>query len=173
MHECPYCGAVFWFQECVKSASAIVRHKIVYNLCCKGGKIDLKTYKKPPEPLCTLLRFDGDERSKQFLRQIRSYNALFAFTSLGEAVDRTFNNGTLPYVFKINGVVHHRIGTLLPQQGARAKFAQFYMHDTENEIHNRLSLFENDDNNPIQSDVVITHSLINMLNKNNQLVKAF
>jgi hypothetical protein len=76
-------------------------------------------------------------------------------------------------VFKINGVVHHRIGTLLPQQGARAKFAQFYMHDTENEIHNRLSLFENDDNNPIQSDVVITHSLINMLNKNNQLVKAF
>jgi hypothetical protein len=68
--ECPYYGAAFWFQEHVKSASAITRHKIVYNLCCKGGKIDLKTYKKPPEPLCTLLCFDGDARSKQFLRQI-------------------------------------------------------------------------------------------------------
>jgi hypothetical protein len=63
-------GAAFWFQEHVKSASAITRRKIVYNLCYKGGKIDLKTYKKPPEPLCTLLCFDGDARSKQFLRQI-------------------------------------------------------------------------------------------------------
>ncbi|XP_025813251.1 uncharacterized protein LOC112890603 [Panicum hallii] len=31
--ECPYCGAVFWFQERVKSASAVSRRKIVYNLC--------------------------------------------------------------------------------------------------------------------------------------------
>jgi hypothetical protein len=29
--------------------------KLFYNLFCKGGKIDLKTYKKPPEPLCSLL----------------------------------------------------------------------------------------------------------------------
>jgi hypothetical protein len=80
------------------------------------------------------LRFDSDARSKQFLQQTRSYNSLFAFTSLGAAVDRTINNGTSPYVFKINGVVHHRIGTLLPQQGAQPKFAQLYIHDTENEI---------------------------------------
>jgi hypothetical protein len=36
-----------------------------------------------------------------------------SFTSLGAVVDRTINNGTSPYVFKINGIVHHRIGTLL------------------------------------------------------------
>jgi hypothetical protein len=44
-HECPYCGAVFWFQECVKSASTVVKRKTVYNLCCRGGKINLKTYR--------------------------------------------------------------------------------------------------------------------------------
>jgi len=117
-HECPYCGAVFWFQERVKRASVVSQRKIMYNLCCKGGKINLKPYKKPPYILANLLRFDGDIRSKRFLRQIRSYNSLFAFTSLGAAVDRTINNGTAPYVFKINGVVHHRIGTLLPRHGA-------------------------------------------------------
>jgi hypothetical protein len=67
MQECPYCGSVFWFQEHVKSASNVVKCKIVYNLCCKGGKINLKTYKKSPEPLCKLLRFDGDAQAKQFL----------------------------------------------------------------------------------------------------------
>jgi hypothetical protein len=36
-----------------------------------------------------------------------------------------------------------------------------------------LSLFENDDNSPVQSDANIALSLMNMLNGNNQLVKAF
>lgn len=171
--ECPYCGAVFWFQERVKSASAVSRRKIVYNLCCRGGKINLETYKKPPEPLCSLLQFDGDAHSKRFLRQIRSYNSLFAFTSLGASVDRTINNGTAPYVFKINGVVHHRIGTLMPPQGSRPKFAQLYIHDTENEVQNRLNVFENDDNSPDCPDPDIALSLMNMLDEHNQLVKAF
>jgi hypothetical protein len=151
----------------------MTQRKIIYNLCCKGGKIRLETYKKPPEPLCTLLQFDGDARSKRFLRQIRSYNSLFAFTSLGAAVDRTINSGNAPYVFKINGVVHHRIGTLLPHQGTRPRFAQLYIYDTENEIQNRLNLFESDDNTRVQPDPDTALSLMNMLNENNQLVKAF
>ena len=122
-NECPYCGAVFWFQERVKSASAVTMRKIVYNLCCKGGKINLKPYRNPPKPLSDLLRFDGNACTKRFMRQIRSYNSLFAFTSLGATVDKTINNGTAPYVFKINGVVHHRIGTLLPRHGSRPQFA--------------------------------------------------
>jgi len=34
-HECPYCGAVFWYQERVKNASAAATRKIVYNLLMK------------------------------------------------------------------------------------------------------------------------------------------
>jgi hypothetical protein len=44
------------------------------------------------------------------------------------------NNGASPYVFKINGVVHYRIGALLPQQGTRPRFAQLYIHDTKKNI---------------------------------------
>jgi hypothetical protein len=62
---------------------------------------------------------------------------------------------------------------LLPQQGARPKFAQLYIHDTENEVQNMLSLFENDDNSPIQPDADIALCFMNMLNETNQLVKAF
>ncbi|WVZ68238.1 hypothetical protein U9M48_017199 [Paspalum notatum var. saurae] len=172
-HECPYCGAVFWFQERVKKDSYVTQRKIIYNLCCKSGKIDLKPYEKPPPILVNLLRFDGDARSKRFLKLIRSYNSLFAFTSFGAAIDRTINNGTAPYVFKINGVVHHRIGTLLPQRGSPPKFAQLYIHDTEHEASNRLGIFKDDDGATGQPEHEITMALLNMLDDHNKLVKAF
>lgn len=117
-HECPHCGAIFWYQERVKKGSVVSQRKILYNLCCRGGKISLPELKKPPSLLAELLKFDGSVRSKRFLRQIRSYNSLFAFTSLGANIDKTINNGTAPCVFKINGVVHQGIGSLLPQQGS-------------------------------------------------------
>ncbi|ONM15143.1 Helicase [Zea mays] len=81
-HICPYCHAVFWFQERVKNDSCLTQRKIVYNLCCKGGKVNLKPFERPPPLLVDLLRFDGGTRSRHFLRLIRSYNSLFVFTSL-------------------------------------------------------------------------------------------
>jgi hypothetical protein len=164
---------VFWYQERVKSASLVSKRKIVYNLCCRSGKINFEPYKKPPAPLPDLLQFDGDARSKRFLRQIRSYNSLFGFTSLGANIDKTINNGTAPYVFKINGVVHHRIGTSLPRHGIRPKFAQLYIYDTEHEAQNRLGIFEIDDRVADQPEPDIVMSLLGMLNEHNQLVKAF
>ncbi|AQK66356.1 putative replication protein [Zea mays] len=37
--ECPHCGAVFWFQERVKSLSAVSQRRLVYNLCCRGDVV--------------------------------------------------------------------------------------------------------------------------------------
>jgi hypothetical protein len=172
-HICPYCHVVFWFQECVKNNSCSTQRKIVYNLCCKGGKVNLKPFERPPPLLANLLRFDGGTRSRRFLRLIRSYNSLFAFTSFGAAIDKTINNGTAPYVFKINGVVHHKIGTLLPQRGTQPKFAQLYTYDTEHETQNRLGMFETDDGAGGQPDPAMASLLLDMLNENNSLVKVF
>ncbi|AQK57157.1 putative replication protein [Zea mays] len=171
--ECRHCGAVFWFQGRVKSASTVTQRRLVYNLCCRGGKIVLEPYKCPPPPLSDLLRFDGDNRAKRFLRQIRSYNSLFAFTSLGVVVDRSINNGTAPYVFKINGVVHHRIGSLLPSHGLRPQFAQLYIYDTEHEVQNRLGMFENEADVHDRPDPEVARLLLNMLDEHNSLVAAF
>ncbi|PWZ45208.1 ATP-dependent DNA helicase PIF1 [Zea mays] len=139
----------------------------------QGGKINLEPYKRSPSVLADLLSFDGDARSKRFLRLIRAYNSLFAFTSFGAAIDKAINNGTAPYVFKINGIVHHRFGTLLPRRGAMPKFAQLYIHDTNHETQNRLNMFEVDDGVAEQPEREITMALLAMLNDNNKLVKAF
>lgn len=36
-----------------------------------------------------------------------------------------------PYFYKINGQVHHRIGTLQPSSGITPSYAQIYLYDTE------------------------------------------
>jgi hypothetical protein len=91
-----------------------------------------------PEPLCGLFHEGGSRRSTDFMHLIMHYNAMFAFTSLGVNIDRSDDTGSGPYVFHINGVVHHRIGSLLPAPGHRPEYAQLYIYDTENEVSNHL-----------------------------------
>ena len=59
---------------------------------------------------------------------------MFAFTSLGAKIDTGVNKGPGPYVFRINGQVHHRIGSLLPDEGASPVYAHLYIFYTENEV---------------------------------------
>lgn len=79
-----------------------------------------------------------DAKSKNFKNNIRTYNSMFAFTSMGGKVDESVNKtGRAPYVFRLHGQTYHKIGSLLPEQGSPPKFAQLYIYDTENEIENR------------------------------------
>ena len=124
-----------------------------------------------PSPLQELVSFNGGPRSNSFMRLIRQYNSLFAFCSLGVHVDKSINTGDGPYVFRINGVVHHRIGSLLPAPGNRPEYAQLYIYDTANEIQNRLNIFSAESSD--QPDAQIVGALIQMLNENNPLVHKF
>jgi hypothetical protein len=72
------------------------------------------------------------------MRNIRKYNCLFAFTSMGANIDNSVNDGRGPPVFKICGQVHHRIGSLLPPDGVSPKFMELYIYDIVNEVKNRL-----------------------------------
>ena len=81
-----------------------------------------------------------------FLDNLRAYNTIFAFTSIGGQVDNNINNGAGPYVSRISGHHHHKIGSLLPQVVQQPKFAQLYIYDTQNELSNRIqaiSMHEN------------------------------
>jgi hypothetical protein len=86
-------------------------------------------------------------------------------------VDQSINTGSGPYVFRINGVVHHRIGSLLPADGSRLEYAQLYIYDTINEVQNRLSVIPSERDHVLDPDLV--RSLIEMLDEHNPLVRQF
>lgn len=129
-----------------------------FHLCCKGGKVRLPFQKEPPAFLDGLLNPNGGVLSKYFIKSIHTYNSMFEFTSLAAKIETGINNCPGPYVFKINGQVHHRIGSLLPDEGTPPVYAQLYIFDTENEVQNRMSIFdrhrESDGDNQFDKEIV-------------------
>ncbi|GJZ48942.1 uncharacterized protein Tco_0603132 [Tanacetum coccineum] len=108
-----------------------------YSLCCKRGKVMLPNPPHPPQLLTELLT-NNHVHSRNFIENIRSYNQMFAFTSMGGRMDKKLNSqGRGPFVYRLNGQNHHLIGTLLPEEGKPPKFCQLYIVDTENEVTNR------------------------------------
>ncbi|KAK1650868.1 hypothetical protein QYE76_068673 [Lolium multiflorum] len=66
-YQCRHCGAAFWWAERVKTTSSVSLRRVDYNLCCKGGKVYIPPFKKPPPFLDNLLRFDGDSCARRFV----------------------------------------------------------------------------------------------------------
>jgi len=58
---------------------------------------------------------------------------------MGGRIDNSVNDGRSAYVFRISGSNRYKIGTLLPPSGFIPKFAHLYIHDTSNELSNRLN----------------------------------
>ncbi|AQK99644.1 Retrotransposon-like protein [Zea mays] len=170
-YQCTHCSALFWYNERIGSSSG--NRSIVYNNCCKGGKVRLPPYSPRPEPLLSLARFDGDSISKSFMQNIRQYNCLFAFTSMGAHIDRSVNDGHGPPIFKICGQVHHRIGSLLPVNDQPPKFLQLYVYDTAHEVNNRINSLSAADGptSSIRQDIV--QELLKMLDEHNPFAKKF
>ncbi|KAM0844822.1 hypothetical protein ACQ4PT_056765 [Festuca glaucescens] len=181
-YQCRHCGAAFWWAERVKTTSSVRLRRVDYNLCCKSGKVYIPPFKKPPPFLDNLLRFDGDPRAKRFVIKVRQYNCLFSFTSMGATIDRSINKSRGPNIFKIQGAVCHRIGSLLPQKSDAAdsvggrdppKFAELYIYDTTNEVNNRINAVNPDNDKSKDLDKAIVTGLTEMLNECNDLVKKF
>lgn len=110
-----------------------------------------------------------DQEHQDLEKKIRLYNSIFSFTSMGGNVDKTINDGRGPYVFRINGQNHHKIGSLLPMDN-QPKFAQLYIYDTEIELSNRMNVVRT--NNNAELDEGIISELISMFDECNELTKA-
>jgi hypothetical protein len=136
--QCPKFGAMVWNRETVGKATDVNPPEV--SICCMRGNIILPYMIQPPTLIDNL--FSGvDPRSSNFISNLRCYNNMFAFTSFGGRVESRENDGRGPPNFVISGQNYHRIGSLLPREGERPKFAQLYIYDTENEVQNRLSHF--------------------------------
>ncbi|CAK8560461.1 unnamed protein product [Lathyrus sativus] len=94
---------------------------------------------------------------------------MFEFTSPGAKLANRFNNGGGPPTLRIQGQSCHRIGSLLPLKGQPPKFAQLYIYETENEVHNRMQGLRDTKN----IDPLIVHQLSEMLYEHNPRAKSF
>nr|CAD1844329.1 unnamed protein product [Ananas comosus var. bracteatus] len=169
-HECQSCGAQLWYAERIRKSRNEQTPR--FSICCQEGKVTLPLLQSTPELLDTLLDYGVSGKAKHFRQNIRTYNSMFAFTSFGAKVDNDINRKPGPYVFKISGQNYHRMGSLLPMDGHRPKFAQLYIYDTENEIDNRMRAFNTHDE--LQDiDRNIVRQLMEVFDSRNEVVKAF
>ncbi|XP_074313470.1 uncharacterized protein LOC141648644 [Silene latifolia] len=130
--------------------------------------------KDPPPLLDELLDSNGGRRCREFRDKIRMYNTIFAFTSMGGKIDKSLNNGSAPYAFRISGQNYHLMGSLVPAVGKAPKFLQLYIYDTDHEVENRMSVINNgQDSTSAGLDEDLVKELLEMLDKNNELVKVF
>ncbi|GJW10927.1 ATP-dependent DNA helicase PIF1 [Tanacetum coccineum] len=175
--ECKECHALLWEAEAKRGNPNPVNK--AYSICCKKGKVMLEKPPATPKPLLDLFLND-DGKSQNFRNNIRTYNSMFAFTSMGGKVDDSINRrGRGPYVFLLHGQTYHSMGSLLPQEGAPLKFAQLYIYDTDNEIENRARAFNNssgssgrsNSKHPIDRDIM--NEVKDVLDASSDLVKTF
>ncbi|XP_074374596.1 uncharacterized protein LOC141715007 [Apium graveolens] len=163
---CNKCGATMWNEE--HNNKSCPRKEPTFSMCCRNGQIYLPKERPPPEPLASLLL--GGEKSRNFKQYIRVYNCMFQFTSTDGKIDNSINRGSPPYCFRLQCQNYHLVGSLVPLNGSSPKFFQLYICDTQNEVENRINAIGGASDN-VDPDIV--EELLGMLDKNNELVKAF
>ncbi|XP_028801370.1 uncharacterized protein LOC114756588 [Neltuma alba] len=136
-YRCQSCGAMMWFNEKVGNCKSIMTPR--FSMCCLNGKVQLPLITPPPELFIKLFFDKTSAESKNFHLNVRSYNNMFSFTSMGGKIDHSMNRGGSPYTFVLSGLNYHKIGSLLPPEGAKPVYSQLYIYDTENEVSNRIS----------------------------------
>ncbi|CAN7111832.1 unnamed protein product, partial [Brassica rapa subsp. narinosa] len=168
-NECPRCGALFWYNERIGRSRKTKTP--IFTMCCLRGKIKLPVLKEPPAYLHGLLTND-DGLSRHFRDNIRAINMMFSFTSLGGKIDNSINTGQGPKIFKLHGENYHLIGSVKPNPNEAAKFSQLYIHDTQNEVQNRISALSGSaDKSKLRADLV--ESIMQMLRDSNVHVQTF
>jgi hypothetical protein len=115
-NKCSHCGAFKFDKEELN--------------CCENGDIVLPELKSNAQ-IRRLFK------EKNFIKDIRSYNNLFSFTSLGVSFDPIMKIPG-PFVFKINGVTYHQIKSL-----NNPGFASIYLLDYDEQNQERKQISSN------------------------------
>lgn len=139
MVTCPFCKARVWKEERVVGSDSTVA-KPWYNICCKQGQIQLPEIR--PEPRILNMFADVGIIYLVFRNDIRKYNSVLSFTSMGVKTDKTVAGSAGIYTYRIEGIVTHNIGSLFPVGQDKGKFAQIYFYDSHEQATRRIGVFE-------------------------------
>ncbi|XP_027173989.1 uncharacterized protein LOC113773551 [Coffea eugenioides] len=126
VQDCVFCGAKRFYLE-------------PPGFCCASGEIQLVETEMPAQ-LAKLYTANTPE-AIEFRQCIRSYNNMFAFTSLGVHSDKELNKRDREiYTFRVQGQMYHFLNPLVPMDGYKPSNVQLYYFDTEHEIANRMAI---------------------------------
>ncbi|KAI9117769.1 hypothetical protein K1719_011184 [Acacia pycnantha] len=146
-HECQVCGAEMWFAERLKGVKK--NEMPQFGICCCNGKIIVPLLRRPPKELEELFFNKHSMQSKFFLKNIRTYNNMFCFTSMGGRIDHSINSrGGGPYSFVLSVKTTTSLEVYYPS-GNPPFMPNSYIYDTENEISNRMSMARSELNQPL------------------------
>nr|GEY76847.1 putative PIF1 DNA helicase/replication protein A1-like protein [Tanacetum cinerariifolium] len=129
----------------------------------------------PPKLLMDLIS-RNHPKSSNVIDNIRHYNSMFSFMSIGAKQYTSVNQGHGASCYRIQGQNCHRMDTLLQDKGKPPVFEKLYIYDTDNEIQHMIKYVSNDpsastNNNEIDHD--LTFELRDMLDTVNPLVAQF
>jgi len=102
-----------WYEEMPKNRRSDPPR---FNIYCRHGQVIL-TPSPTPSPLLDSLFND-----RNFMEDIRTYNSIMSFTSMGASIDNSIMDGCGPYTFRISGENYHQIGSLRPLEGQPLRF---------------------------------------------------
>ena len=154
---------------CTSCFALLFKYETPY-ICCKNHKVELADW-SPPHHFLQNLFTGNDPRSSEFLKNIRAYNSIFSFVSLGVKMDsrlQSSNQRQGRYSFSIQGSLYHRIGPLLPDENCNPEFAQIYFVDTnfDKQVDRRFSILNHLDRSiiaGIQEALNSSHPYVQLL----------
>jgi len=106
-----------------------------------------------------------DVRNGELCKNIRSYNAAFAFTST-RVQSVGFELGPGVHTYRVHGGYYHMIGGMESEDGQIPRFLQAYVYDAANEVQNRQL------RNPNLSQVTLM-AIRDILGRYNLYVRVF
>ena len=121
-NECQHCHALLFPGENL-------------SLCCMNGNAQLPAELPLPEKLLNLYQ-TGDENSRLFRQNIRSYNNHFSFASMQYNLQPPPGRGG--FVFHICRQIGHRVGPLHPGQNENRHYGQLYIYDPNVAVQQRI-----------------------------------
>ncbi|MBW0471262.1 hypothetical protein O181_010977 [Austropuccinia psidii MF-1] len=167
--ECNSCGALHWHKE--RNQAHKNKEKTDFSICCQHGSFKLphdSLLSDKLDPFLQKMFFSNSKCGKQFRNQSRLYNNSLSFTSAGVKLDKEVQgHGT--YCFRVKGQLFHNIGSIFPDKGQTAKFAQIFVVGDSGvgEVNHRIKNI----NAKISHDILLSWQ--KFLNANNPYAKIY
>ena len=147
--------------------STSTKNDIRFGMCCLGGQVDLPQINGLPDEILKLIS-DVSEDGKNFRSSIRLYNSILAFTSTSANIDKDLMNASNGvYTYRIQGSVHHKISSYLPNPNFKPTFSQMYIYDSDMQTSIRGNMF------PSVIKASILNTIQKLLELNNPYVKIY